>query len=87
MKKTKKSEKELDLKTYVFDFSWREDGYFLRLSAGSETNIKPELLLSAFYEKAGAPFEPSAYRIRRLELYGGDREKGLRPLDRFGSPL
>ena len=86
-KKTKKSVRELDLKQFVHEFSCRDDGIFLRLSAGSETNIKPELLLEPFFERAGLVFEKNAWRILRLELYGKDEAGALRPLDDFGENL
>lgn len=86
-KKTKKSEKTLNLKDYVYDFRWDSGGFFLRLSAGSETNIKPELLLSAFFEKAGEAFDPIMWQIIRLDLYTGSVENGLKSLESFGSVL
>lgn len=86
-KKTKKSVKELDLKQFVYVFSCREDGIFLRLSAGSETNIKPELLMEAFFDRAGLTFEKTAWQVTRLELYGKNEAGELCPLDDFGEDL
>ncbi len=83
-KKTKKSEREIDLKQYVRDFRWEEDAFFLKLSAGSETNIKPELLLTPFLESCGKTFVAAAFKTCRLELYAGDSEKGFVTLESFG---
>ena len=86
-KKTKKSVKELDLKQYVYAFRSRKNGIFLKLSAGSETNIKPELLLEAFFARAGLTFEKKDWQILRLELYGKNDAGALCPLDDFGENL
>ena len=47
VKKTKKGEKQMDLRPYIYEHRPSEDGdsIFLRLSAGSAANVKPELLL------------------------------------------
>lgn len=87
VKKTKKSETTLDLKKYVYDFRVAEDAIFLRLSAGSETNIKPELLLFAFFERAGVPYVPTDWQVRRLDLYAGDAAEGFVSLERFGTEI
>ncbi len=86
-KKTKKSVRELDLKQYVYTFSCDGEGIFLKLSAGSETNIKPELLLEPFFDRAGLHFEKTAWQIQRKELYGKDETNALRSLDDFGENL
>lgn len=86
-KKTKKSVKELDLKQYVHVFCCRQNGFFLKLSAGSETNIKPELLLEAFFDRAGERFDKTAWQITRLELYGKNEAGVFRPLEDFGENL
>ena len=86
-KKTKKSVKELDLKQHVYAFRCRQNGFFLKLAAGSETNIKPELLLEAFFERAGMTFEKKDWQITRLELYGKNDAGGFCPLDDFGENL
>ncbi|MBQ6441663.1 MAG: DUF2344 domain-containing protein [Lachnospiraceae bacterium] len=86
-KKTKKSERELDLKQYVYAFSSTEEGLFCRLSAGSETNIKPELLLDAFFERAGLTFTKTDWQIRRLDLYGKNEAGELQSLDAYGETI
>lgn len=78
VKKTKKSEKTIDLKQLIYDFQVRmEDGrpvFFLRLSAGSVENIKPELVLAAFYEFLGECFDPMSVQIHRLDVYAKEQE-------------
>lgn len=86
-KKTKKSEIELNLREYVYDFAWRNDAFFLKLSAGSERNIKPELLLTSFFERQGLIYEGNLWQVRRLEVYGGSREDGFLSLEDYGTTI
>lgn len=78
IKKTKKSEKEMDLKPLVYDFSVNElDGkpaFYLKVSTGSVDNIKPELVLSAIYEKLGLSYNESAIAIHRIDVYATDEK-------------
>ena len=43
----------------------------LRLSAGSEVNIKPELVMDTFCRLAGFSYQESSWQVHRLELYTG----------------
>lgn len=80
LKKSKKSERELDIRPFIYEAKIRGEHIFLRLSAGSVTNIKPELVMEAFYQYLGQPFDPFALRLRRKELYAeqGDGQSGRR---------
>ena len=73
MKKTKKSEREVDLKplVYAFDVIEEEDkpAFYIKVSTGSVDNIKPELLLSSIYEKIGLEYNESAIAIHRKDVY------------------
>lgn len=74
VKKTKKGERELDLKPLIYQAEWRrgEDGapcVFLRLSSGSADNVKPELVLEAFAAYAGFALPEFALLIHRKDLY------------------
>ncbi|MBQ8627631.1 MAG: DUF2344 domain-containing protein [Agathobacter sp.] len=80
IKKTKKSEKEMDLKPLVYDFKVMEqDGkpaFYINVSTGSVDNIKPELLLSSMYEKLGLEYKEEAIAIHRLDVYATDEKSG-----------
>ena len=80
IKKTKKSEKEMDLKPLVYDFKVMEqDGkpaFYINVSTGSVDNIKPELLLSSMYEKFGLEYKEEAIAIHRLDVYATDEKSG-----------
>lgn len=89
VKKTKKSEKEIDIKPYIlaYDFElssfqaktgetyphihceYEGETLYLQLTSGSETNIKPELVMNAFYAYCGAQCRPYSYQIHRLQMW------------------
>lgn len=76
IKKTKKSEREVDLKPLVYAFDViEEDGkpaFYINVSTGSVDNIKPELLVSSIYEKIGLEYNESAIAIHRKDVYAVD---------------
>lgn len=78
-KQTKKSEKVMDLKKLVYDFQihYEEDKpvFYLKACTGSTDNVKPELVLEAFYKSFGMELEPLSIQIHRIDVYGweGDR--------------
>ncbi len=79
VKKTKKGERELDLKPLIYRFNISvTDGvpvYDLLLSSGSTDNIKPELVIKAFHEFLGLPkFDELSLDIRRIDMYTGEKD-------------
>lgn len=81
IKKTKKSEREVDLKPLVYAFEVKESAdqkpeFFLKVSTGSVDNIKPELVLSSLYEKLGLEYNENAIQIHRMEVYAQSEEAG-----------
>ncbi|MBQ3559036.1 MAG: DUF2344 domain-containing protein [Agathobacter sp.] len=80
IKKTKKSEREVDLKPLVYAFDVIEqDGkpaFYINVSTGSVDNIKPELLLASMYEKLGLEYNESAIAIHRKDVYAVDEKSG-----------
>ena len=80
IKKTKKSEREVDLKPLVYAFDViEEDGkpaFYINVSTGSVDNIKPELLLASMYEKLGLEYNESAIAIHRKDVYAVDDKSG-----------
>ena len=69
LKKTKKSEKEVDIKSMIYEIYTLNDGIFMKLSAGSVSNLKPELVMNAFYQYLGLEMPKFAVEIKRLEVY------------------
>lgn len=80
MKKTKKSEREVDLKPLVYAFDVIEENgkpcFYINVSTGSVDNIKPELLLTSIYEKLGLEYNESAIAIHRKDVYAIDEKTG-----------
>lgn len=90
LKKTKKSEKEVDIRPMIYESELREDGLFVRLASGSAENLKPELLLEAFFKANGQEWDSFAFRVHRLELYawdGDEEHRTLRSLNDFGEDI
>ena len=76
VKKTKKGERELDLKPLIYRFNIEVKDkvpvYDLLLSSGSTDNIKPELVIKAFHEFLGLPeFDELSLDIRRIDMFTG----------------
>ena len=80
IKKTKKSEREVDLKPLVYAFDVIEaegkPAFYINVSTGSVDNIKPELLLASMYEKLGLEYNESAIAIHRKDVYAVDEKSG-----------
>ena len=75
LKKTKKGEKEMDLKPLIYDLGViagndaAQAQLFMKISTGSASNIKPELLLDAYYKALGKERSPFAFMVQREEVY------------------
>ena len=86
-KQTKKSTLELDLKPGIYEIKASENSIYMLVDASSSGNIKPTLLLEAFYDFVGMEFEPLAIQITREETYtdiGKNGKRNLVPLDAVG---
>lgn len=73
-KQAKKSVKTIDLKQTVHDFQIRMEEnnpvFYLKLCTGSVENVKPELVLEAFYKFLGHAFDVKTAQIHRIDVYG-----------------
>lgn len=101
LKKTKKGEKEMDLKPLIYDLGViagndaAQSQLFMKISTGSASNIKPELLLDAYYEALGKECSPFAFMVQREEVYADqasehEREQGIHsfiPLGALGQDI
>lgn len=96
-RKTKKSEKEVDLKPHIHAFSvdfynsrqeecLNQCAYFLSVTTGSEVNIRPELVVSAFYAFCNANYQEDAFQIHRQEVYALVDENYV-PLGNMGEDI
>lgn len=80
LKKTKKGEKEIDLKESIYGLEIREEGVYLLLDAGSGSNIKPGFVLETFFEREGIPLPEYPFQIHRLETYLKGEDGRFAPL-------
>ena len=65
LKKTKRSEKEVNIKPMIYEMSALDDGLYLYLATGSEQNLKPDLVAEAFLKFAGE----DPVHIHRIDVY------------------
>lgn len=72
-KKTKKSERQINLKESIYECKATDTptgaGFEMLVAAGSTENIKPELVLNYFYEKAGREYPQYELQIIRTGVY------------------
>ena len=90
MKETKKGEQEVDIRPWVYDYHIKDQTIFLKVSAGSVHNLKPELLLKAFGDWAGVEIPAFALLICRKEMYadeGSETERKLVALEELGEEI
>lgn len=91
LKKSKKSERELDLKPLVYAFSVSEKDakpeFFLSVSIGSTDNLKPELVLAAVCERCGLGDPAGNIQIHRDEVYARSESGELVALEAMGEIL
>lgn len=91
-KQTKKSEKVVDIKPLIYQFKVMDKegkpGFFLKVSTGSNDNLKPELVVSNLHEAMGLPYDPNAIQIHRKEIYAaGPDGKNFISLGEMGEDI
>lgn len=86
MKKTKKSEKEVDIRDGIYAAEVLEDKIYLKLASSSGNYLKPELVMKGFYDFAGADMPEYALEIQRTEVYAEDGGEFV-TLESLGEPI
>lgn len=90
LKKTKKNEKEVDIRPFIHKLELQGDSVFMQLAAGSTSNTKPELVMEAFAAYADIELEEFSYTIHRLEVYantGSEAKPVFVPLEDLGEDI
>lgn len=82
-KKTKKSEKTMDIKPMIHTFYEEDGGCFMNVATGSTQNLKPEQVMAALYQFMDRTFDPFTIHIHRCETYG----ENFKPLEKYGDIL
>jgi radical SAM-linked protein len=88
-KKTKKGEAQVDLKPLIYELRLSEGGetgLFMKISTGSTNNIKPDMILDAYYASLGTERPPFAYQVQREEVYAGTAPDFV-PLEELGQEI
>jgi len=89
-KKTKKGEREIDIRPLIYSLSYNDGTFSMTISQGSSNNLKPELVIGAFAAFAGVSAEKSDMMIHRKELFADRTENGTHhfvPLDELGTDI
>ena len=79
LKKTKKSEKIVDIKDMIYELEIRDGKVFMKLAHGSQANLKPGLVVEALCKFVGKEM-PEFLRMTRLEMYY-EKDGKLVPLE------
>ena len=91
VKKTKKSEKEVDIRPMIYKLECRDGKIYMRVAAGSVQNLKPELVTEAFVHYLGMDAEKVTFTHHRLETFAeSENTEGkmiLVPLDALGTEI
>lgn len=69
LKKSKKSEKEVDIKPMIYEFEVRDESVYMQVATGSVENLKPELVMQALCEFLSVDSEKVSFAHHRLEVY------------------
>ncbi|MBQ2987055.1 MAG: DUF2344 domain-containing protein [Tyzzerella sp.] len=69
LKKSKKSEKEVDIKPMIYKFEVRDESVYMQVATGSVENLKPELVMQALCEFLSVDLETVSFAHHRLEVY------------------
>ena len=77
LKKTKKTEKEVDIKPMIYKFEVREESVYMQVATGSVENLKPELVMQALCSFLGVDLDTVSFAHHRLDVYAnvGTEEK------------
>ena len=84
VKKTKKSEKEVDIKPMIYKFEVRDDSVYMLVATGSVENLKPELVMQALCSYLGVDVDSVSFAHHRLDVYanaGTEEDKKFVSLD------
>lgn len=90
LKKTKKGEKEVNIRPMIYEMKADKEKIFLKIAAGSAANLKPDVLIRAYMESMGKTMADFALMITRNELYADNGSEGSHqflPLEAFGENI
>lgn len=86
-KKTKKGNREVNLRQGIYQLEWRQDAFYMLVDASSGGNIKPIQVIEALLADCGEALQENALLITREDVYtniGAQECPKLIPLDEIG---
>lgn len=89
-KKTKRSEKTVDIRPFIYKAELLDEGIFMQLASASSNYTKPELVMDTFMRWIGEEPKEFAYLIERREVYadaGENRNPRFIPLEELGEEV
>lgn len=93
-KKTKKNVCEIDLKTLLYQFEIRENKniygdfeFYIKCATGSVGNIKPDFVISTFYDYCGLELNKFDYCVHRIDVYTKDENNRFISLGEIGAAI
>ncbi|MDO5539827.1 MAG: TIGR03936 family radical SAM-associated protein [Eubacteriales bacterium] len=90
LKKTKKSEKEVNICPMIYNCCTENEQVRMTVAAGSAANLKPELVIEAFASYIGWNMPEFSLLIHRSELYadtGTETQQKLVSLEELGEEI
>lgn len=85
LKKTKRSEKIVDIKPMIYELKYQTNGIFMKVAQGSVANLKPDLVIKALSEFAEISL-PEFVQYERLDMYCLENDQ-LVSLDDIGGNI
>ena len=89
-KKTKRSEKTVDIRPLIYQMEACDSGVFMQLASASSNYTKPELVMDTFVRWLDKEPQEFAYMIERREVYadaGEDKNPRFLPLEALGEKV
>lgn len=86
-KKTKRSERDVDIKPMIHQLDVHEDSVTMLLSTGSEENLKPNLVIGAFLTWLQMEPETVPVHYHRLEVYAKAEDNSYVSLESLGTEI
>lgn len=90
MKKTKKGEKEMDIRPLIYHLSVDGQKIRMQIATGSAANLKPSMIIKAYMESRGLELAEFALMVQRDEVYadlGDEHTHKFCPLDGLGEDI
>lgn len=90
MKKTKKGEKEMDIRPLIYQMRVEGQEIQMQIATGSAANLKPSMIIQTYMESRGMELAEFALMVRRNEVYadlGDEQARRFCPLDGLGEDI